>query len=59
MLKMTMDEWRFLHSPRMYYDVYGSGNPDAEKIALAALRSSQEAPEEYTVNVNSNVEVSE
>ena len=59
MIKMTMDEWRFLHSPQMYYAVYGSNNPDAEKIALAALHSSQEAPEEYTVNVNSNVEVSE
>ena len=27
---MTMDEWHFLHSPRMYYDVYGSGDPAAE-----------------------------
>ena len=58
MQKMTMDEWRFLHSPKMYYSVYGSGNPDAEQIALAALRGAEQ-PEEYTVNVQSTVEVSE
>lgn len=55
---MTMDEWRFLHSPKMYYVVYGSDNPNAEQIALAALREA-ERPEDYTVNVQSNVEVSE
>ena len=61
MQKMTMDEWRFLHSPRMFYDVYGSGDPAAEQIALAALRESryEAQAEEYTVNIESNVEVSE
>lgn len=58
--KMTMDEWRFLHSPQMYYAVYGSNDPDAEGAALAAFRSApqdSEASEDYIVNVNSNVEV--
>lgn len=67
---MTGDEWYFLHSPEMYYAVYGE-NPDPEKAALAAYRRAKremevqfryelaqveaENAEDYTVNIKSNV----
>ncbi len=38
---MTGDEWHFLHTPEMYYAVYGSDNPDPEQIALAAFRKAR------------------
>lgn len=68
---MTMDEWRFLHTPQMYYAIHGEENPDPERIALAALRQARrqmerqfryemaqaqaEKAEDYTVNIKSNV----
>lgn len=37
---MTGDEWHFLHTPEIYYAVYGD-NADPERAALAALRKTR------------------
>ena len=70
--RMSMDEWRFLHTPEMYYKVYAE-NPDPEQIALAALRKAKremaaqfsrevakveaQKADDYTVNIKSNINI--